>query len=639
MFTGSDFPFLYEIAINCLNIYPILWSNVAGNGLGQNISFILGLNSFFIFLIKPLEQLTGLSWYLVEKIVFLIPYFILSALSAYVFSSIIFKKKLLKIIAAIIYATNTYALMIVGGGQFGVAIAYSITPLVLYFTLRVLTEKKSSFISNNLLIAVLIFSFQLLIDPRLALITLFAAVIFYLVNAFLNEINARRFFEIIIITICALFINSFWILPFIFSKDLNLATAYTSGEIASFFSFAKLENTFSLIHPNYPENIFGKVSFLKFEYLILPIIAFSGLFFIYKLKKEKAAFFLSLSLIAIVGIFLAKGVNYPLGEIYGFILNNIPFATIYRDPMKFYLLITLSFSVLIPWSIMLTGNLIKKKFGKRNILSILIVFFIIFWIFSIRHLFILGSGGVLKPVIVDEEYISFAQEFKNKNEFSRIFSLPTKQRFIYTSQMNPVINANDFYDEYDHGDLIKIIESNNFIDDMKNLSVEYIVVPYDQESKIFLEDRKYSPELFDKYVKALYSRKDVTQLEEYKKVKIFKVDDFKDLIWSDNSGVSIKYNMLSPVEYELNIQGVEEATKITLNQSYSPNWLLIGMDGGGQVAKKYNNINIFEVQEDGKYKIYYKSQSYVNLGLIISFISLGTLIILICINLVKKRKK
>ena len=38
----------------------------------------------------------------------------------------------------------------------------------------------------------------------------------------------------------------------------------------------KPPHALSLLHPNWPENLFGKVYFLQPEFLILPILAFSA---------------------------------------------------------------------------------------------------------------------------------------------------------------------------------------------------------------------------------------------------------------------------------------------------------------------------------------------------------------------------
>jgi hypothetical protein len=81
----------------------------------------------------------------------------------------------------------------------------------------------------------------------------------------------------------AVALNSFWIVPNI----LSYTNAYhaTVGDISlSFFSVAALSNSISLLHPNWPENLFGKVYFLQPEFLVLPMVAFSSLLFVKTLR-------------------------------------------------------------------------------------------------------------------------------------------------------------------------------------------------------------------------------------------------------------------------------------------------------------------------------------------------------------------
>ncbi len=67
----------------------------------------------------------------------------------------------------------------------------------------------------------------------------------------------------------------------------DVGSNVTSVAAVQFFSFAKLDNAIALLHPNWPENIFGKVSFFRSEFLLLPIIAFSPLLFLFRTKIKK----------------------------------------------------------------------------------------------------------------------------------------------------------------------------------------------------------------------------------------------------------------------------------------------------------------------------------------------------------------
>ncbi len=61
---------------------------------------------------------------------------------------------------------------------------------------------------------------------------------------------------------------------------VGLDNDLTNPGMLHFLSFADFSHTLAFLHPNWPENLFGKVYFLQPEFLLLPVIAFSALFFV-----------------------------------------------------------------------------------------------------------------------------------------------------------------------------------------------------------------------------------------------------------------------------------------------------------------------------------------------------------------------
>src|SRR3990167_10381483 len=327
IFSTGDLPLYFLKQIQELSIYPYIWSSINGNGFGQNVSFILGFKLFFAFLSKFLLEILNLRWEIAEKVFFIPVFFILSFLAAYLFSKLFFEDRILRVISGIIYATNTYALMLVSGGQFGVYFAYAFSPIVLWAFFR---EKINPITSG------LAFGFLLLLDPRIAGILLFIILIFNIYQILFEKIAIKTLKPIFVSLLIGILLNAFWILPFLIYREITLNSAYTSTGIISFLSVAKLEDTMSLLHPNWPENIFGKVYFMKPEFLIIPIIAFVSLLFLKNRKSEIVNHISFFVLLALLGLFLAKGVNPPLGFIYQWLADHVPGFIIYRDLLKFY---------------------------------------------------------------------------------------------------------------------------------------------------------------------------------------------------------------------------------------------------------------------------------------------------------------
>ncbi len=114
----------------------------------------------------------------------------------------------------------------------------------------------------------------------------------------------------------AVAIHSFWILPTILTGTgpSIMGEDFTNPGMLKFLSVADFSHTISLLHPNWPENIFGKVYFMKSEFLVLPILSFLSLIFLsltrknaeQDTEKRRILFF---ALLGLLGAFFAKGVR------------------------------------------------------------------------------------------------------------------------------------------------------------------------------------------------------------------------------------------------------------------------------------------------------------------------------------------
>src|SRR4030042_888179 len=124
---------------DCLHFYPInlssffdmpfTWDNRGGNsGLGN-------YTPMFLYMYLPsliigfLHQFLHLTYNITEKIVWFFPFLIFSTISIYKLAKV-FKLSLVSFLfASIFYLFNTYILLVIGGGQVGIALAYSLFPL------------------------------------------------------------------------------------------------------------------------------------------------------------------------------------------------------------------------------------------------------------------------------------------------------------------------------------------------------------------------------------------------------------------------------------------------------------------------------------------------------------------------------
>lgn len=503
---GGDWPYYFVEVVREKVFPPPLWVFWQNNGLG-GIDPIRGLHAFESFVAVVGVQWFGLPWSVVYKTGWFGLFILLSFISPIVLARTIFPRLWLSetvVLSGLLYTTNTYILMIVGGGQMGVALAYSMAPLVLASFIKI-TYSSSV---KNLAIAGMILGFQIMIDARIAYVTMVGVsmvVVISLVSYFVNK--KVRFFQTALLSLLcfgvavgiAALINAFWIVPMILLRYDPLSSspdALSSITSLKFFSFADFSHALSLLHPNWPENIFGKIYFLQPEFLVLTVLAFASFLRIgqkaisNKLNTRlmftvSCPFFVSL---ALVGAFLAKGVNPPFGEVYGWLFEHVPGFVMFRDPTKWYVLIAISYSVLIPFTLNQLAELRIR--GK----TLLIILFMLFWLFTIRQAVLGKLGGTFVRRSVPGEYVVWRDMIVRDTSFSRSLWVPRQSRFTFASSVHPAMEAMPLFQATSSASLIDQLHSPSLSSKLTGLSIRYVIVPSDPLGEIFIDDRRFSDE-------------------------------------------------------------------------------------------------------------------------------------------------
>lgn len=366
LLSSGDWHYLFPQSL--LSWTPGLWAwdTFFGNGLGNSDVFLLPLNSYFLFLSHFF--LPFLNWIFIERIIFFFPYLVLSLISSYIFLKTFSVNTHVGYgLGIFLFIANTYALMLVGGGQMGVALAYAIAPLVLGLFAKFLFQKVNSYI---LCVATsIVLALQVALDIRITYVTL-AAVAMLIFFSIPFRLEKEKLIQLGLIIMTTILLNAFWLLPLaiVHQNPLQqMGAIYTTQGAVEFFSFAKFENTLGLMHPNWPENIFGKVGFMKPEFLLMPILAYSSLLFIKRKgdseEKKKNKLILYFVTLGLISGFLAKGANEPFGFVYLWMFDHVPGFIMFRDPTKWYLLIVLSYTLLIPYSLKNIYEILKRRFA------------------------------------------------------------------------------------------------------------------------------------------------------------------------------------------------------------------------------------------------------------------------------------
>ena len=629
---GGDFQIYYPDLLKDFVRMPSAWNWTLKSGLGAYGAPLLWNYVLVQIPVLFFGPFVNFNWEILQRIGYLYPLLVFTFISPYFFFKKIFKFPFL-LVALVIFSLNTYNLMLIGGGQIFLSLAYVLMPAVFCSFYNLMDEEVTSDRkkTKRTLIASILVAFQLLIDIRIAYVTLFLVGLFTIFKLFFLNTKLKNVLFVGAALILSGLINAFWILPTIFVRQNPisvLGAEFTSDKIVGFLSFARFENTISLLHPNWPENIFGKVYFMRPEFLVLPVMAFSSLLFLKKEKKEFKVMILFFGMVSLIGSFLAKGANEPFGAIYLWLFNYFPGFIMFRDSTKWYPLIAFSYAVLIPYSIFkiydyVNGKNIKLLSSRASSalarLTLLLSFLYLLYLLLPA---ISGQlGGLFRATSIPYEYLELKKFITSDNHFYRTLYVPKSSRLSFYSSLNPISFGSSFFQESDPIKIIKLLKKENSEKVLQEASIKYVVVPYDKEKEIFLNDRKYDEKKYLQVVKELKEVQYLKEIKTFGKIIMFEVPDPKDHFWSTSSIIS-SYERIYPSRYKVNIVNAKKGDLLVFAENFDKNWEAI-VSGITIGSLTYNNRNSFSLPE-GTYSatIYYKPQDWVNIGLFVSIASL-----------------
>jgi hypothetical protein len=635
-------------------IYPYAWDWHIFGGFASPFAWL------YMNLAIPINigNILHLSWDSIVRIFYLFPFLLLTLFSSSYLYKKLFPDSQFSLFASFIYLLNTYVFMMVGGGQIvGISLAYAIFPLVLSFFITLINMQDNMRQMNYSLATGLLFALLIFFDLRFAYMLALTVCLYYL---FTFRYNSKNVIAIFIIPFgLAGLLHAFWILPIIITHQnptLDLSVAYTSLQSVKFFSFAKLENAIGLLHPNWPENIFGKVSFMRWEFLFLPLIAYSSLIFlntnltkkksIMQIKTKKLSqeiiigqfdkkIILFFAMLGLFGTFLAKGANDPFGFIYLWMFQYIPGFIMFRDPTKWYTLIALSYSVLIPFVLWKIHSLLKKKLHLiklKYLANIFILVVIVYLLFLIRPALLGQIGGTFKISSIPLEYVAFANYLSNQKQYYRTLWLPLTHRFSYSSANHPSLSAQDLLGIADEKEIIRKLKRPETKKLLEEAGVKYVVIPTDPQGEIFLENSQYSERKHRKIITDMSAIPWLKQISHFGDLVVFELSNSRDHFWSPSKKIKISYKYNNPVTYDISVADAKKGDQLVFSEKYDTHWIAKGVVYSSSYlvgsTKFDERFNSFILPESGNYnlKIYYTSQKWVDIGVFISAIT-GLLVI------------
>lgn len=282
-----------EVLKTLVDLIPA-WTN-RGHNFGGPLDFYWAYPILFLWGVFN----KVLSWdnAILIRVFFYFPSIILAVVGSWWYAKKQGLNQLGQFFASFVYSLNTYILLLVDGGQVGVALAYGLFPFGEY------------------LLGLILLSVA---DFRIALI--------YLLLQFL--LKPKTWIEVLKRLLILVGLHAYWWYPMLKLGATSLSTSISNLQLTS------LLNPLLLYQPHWPLNDYGKTAQPLFYFALIPILILSS-------KKWRQI------LIFLIFAFLAKGESAPFGAIYSYILNHISVAAAFRDSTKFFIPLVLLAAVLI----------------------------------------------------------------------------------------------------------------------------------------------------------------------------------------------------------------------------------------------------------------------------------------------------
>ena len=477
----GDAPFFYPENLKELFNIPYVWDVRNSNfGSPQLLTLWLYLPTF---LLGFLHNIFGFQHEIVIRLIFYFSFLVCGSLGMNSLLKRLNFSELARAFGVLFYILNTYSLVLIDGGQIGVLLSYGLFPLALVTFLRFM-EKNSM---KNFFLAVtghlLIFN----IDLRIALVLMLFETIWLVL--LIEKDKTKGFVKILKIYLTILGLCSFWIIPFL--EGIGKTDAGISQDTSNFIG---LFNAFYLFQPHFPNNEFGELAKTPIYFIFLPVIFFTGL-----LKRNKFA--VKISLLFLLFVFLAKGSGFFLGEIYSFVVNNMPLGNAFRDSSKFYIPAILTASILLSNS----TDFIKENFNRSRLIWMSLIYLAI--LLTIYPAFAGNLSGVLGRSPDKTDFYKISELIQSEGYAFRTLWFRERPSLGYADWSHPALSANSLFQDRPFAsmidgdyDLFGFLHDGHISDWYELLGIKYIFYPPYERQKTPTKKELAERKIFENFI-------------------------------------------------------------------------------------------------------------------------------------------
>jgi len=474
---AGDLNYSYSEEISDQLRIPQAWGVRGAEGLGENDTFVLWgwpLTFFYSFVTTILGSYNISLMIFGYGLAIVLAIYGINKLTEYLKFSSIGKSA-----SIILYLCNTYFILLLDGGQLPIALAYALLPLAyLKIILSFDGKLKDKLFAALLLVLVGIFDirFVYLLSIIVALHFVFIAKLSRFKNTFVTAFTLLMVFVLL---------NFYWILPFVVGHQAALPLSYQNAEQLSFLNFTSLGHSMALIQPHWYKNVFGNVSQLNMWFLIIPMLVFATPIIVKRNKNIK--FWL---IIALLGIFLSKGSNPPVGGVYTWLFSKLPGFSFFRDSTKFFTLTGLSYSVLFGFGIDVITKRVGNKFRPIPYLA-----FCIYLLIIISPVWMGKMTGTFSLPAHQNEYEKVKKYLEKDSDFGRVMWVSNKTSLGFSSPIHSSLESSRMFSKRPFATgVVGSYETNNFLREAPYMGdlfdvygISYIAYPYPDERRVELK--------------------------------------------------------------------------------------------------------------------------------------------------------
>ena len=436
----------------------------------------------------------GLGFTAWSKIFFLWPITFLGPLPIFFLLRLLFQKNnQAAIIGSLIYIGNPYIL----GSELthlNIAVGYLLAPWLLFTTHQLLERPRWS----TSLLTTLAWTISITYETRLVYIMAPVAAAYALHQLITRRIRWRKHLPLwlILTAIFIISLQTYWLLPFIFARQSFAYDSIVSRSVIP--GFSTITHGLTLFHPFWEE--LQRVPFTQNQppliFWLLPLFAFANfLYWPYRRVYPKVSPIFWV-VVAGISILLVANEHWLLSKIYTWLWQTIPGFSLFRESSKFYLPITLAYSILIPQAIMTLHHWPEAQSAKvaRHAYAGAILGLTLIGLFSLRPMILTTAGQLLIPRAIPTDYEKLKSLLTSDSNFGRSLWVPESHRFGFFSQTHPrlwLLNlALNEWHEYlpQWNDATSLLSAPYFPSLLNFASVSHVIVPSDPDHEIFKSD-------------------------------------------------------------------------------------------------------------------------------------------------------